>query len=195
MGMITVLHTWGQNLSLHPHLHCIVPAGGVDQQQNWKEYPTGWKIPVSSGHCPRSSERNIAGSSKKGFPWNMRKYAKHYGTRTGWYLPKDHLETAKPWWSTWAGIPHKIAISSHRIKAIGEEQTSFAYKDYRQGGISKNMTLAHAELIRQFALHIFPKNKKGREGKIFMGPEKTSSLRIFVGFVCLAKCVMCLPVC
>ncbi len=38
MGMIAVLHTWGQNLSLHPHLHCIVPGGGVDESGAWKNY-------------------------------------------------------------------------------------------------------------------------------------------------------------
>ena len=47
MGMIAVLHTWGLNLSLHPHLHCIVPGGGVDEKRNLEKSPFRWEISLS----------------------------------------------------------------------------------------------------------------------------------------------------
>jgi hypothetical protein len=157
MGMIAVLHTWGQNLSLHPHLHCIVPGGGIDHRGNWKNIRPGGKylFPVKAlskvfraKYCERLKRKEPVqyGQIRQelwGKPWVV--FAKRpFGS------PRSVVEYL-------GRYSHKIAISNHRIKAIDEKNVAFDYKDYRQNGLKKRMTLTHAEFIRRFALHILPK--------------------------------------
>lgn len=157
MGMIAVLHTWGQNLSLHPHLHCIVPGGGIDQEGNWKNVRADGKFlfPVKAlskvfraKYCEKLKERDLIHYQKIRQqlwekPWVV--FAKRpFGS------PKAVVEYL-------GRYTHKIAISNHRIKAIDDKSVTFEYKDYRQKGIKKQMTLTHQEFIRRFSLHILPK--------------------------------------
>jgi Putative transposase/Transposase zinc-binding domain len=154
-GMITILHTWGQNLSLHPHLHCIVPAGGVDQNGVWK---------------------NVKGDGKFLFPVKglskvfRAKYAADLRARK--LIPES--ETKKLFskeWVVYAKRPfgsnanvieylgrytHKVAISNHRIQEVNDEGILFEYKDYKTGGDKKTMQLTNEEFTRRFAQHILP---------------------------------------
>ncbi|MDP2058832.1 MAG: IS91 family transposase [Flavobacterium sp.] len=156
-GMIAVLHTWGQQLSLHPHLHCIVPGGGVDKQGNWKNIRSDGKFlfPVkalSKVFRAKYCEKLKAKSSiqyeqiRQGLwekPWVV--FAKKpFGS------PKSVVEYL-------GRYTHKIAISNHRIKNIDDQNVTFEYKDYRVAGVKKRMTLTHQEFIRRFSLHILPK--------------------------------------
>jgi hypothetical protein len=157
MGMIAVLHTWGQNLSLHPHLHCIVPGGGVDADGKWRNIRTDGKFlfPVKAlskvfraKYCEKLLQQNAdCYNALRGDlwekPWVV--YAKRpFGS------PKSVVEYL-------GRYSHKIAISNHRIRSIDEHTVTFDYKDYRQKGVKKQMTLTHQEFIRRFALHILPK--------------------------------------
>lgn len=157
MGMIAVLHTWGQNLSLHPHLHCIVPGGGVDEKGSWSLLRTDGRFlfPVKAlskvfraKFCEKLKHANpegYTGIREKLWdkPWVV--FAKKpFGS------PKSVVEYL-------GRYTHKIAISNHRIKAIDHETVSFEYKDYRQKGLKKRMVLGHGEFIRRFAMHILPK--------------------------------------
>lgn len=155
MGMIAILHTWGQNLSLHPHLHCIVPAGGVNRDGKWKNIRTDGKylFPVKA--------------LSKVF---RAKYVAHI-RKTSILAPQEiHPLFAKPW-VVYAKRPfahpahiveylgrytHKVAISNHRIISCHNNRVAFSYKDYRNSGCKKVMELEDTEFIRRFSLHILP---------------------------------------
>lgn len=157
MGMIAILHTWGQNLSLHPHLHCIVPGGGIDKDRNWKNMRSDGKFlfPVKAlskvfraKYCQKISEKSpvhYAQIRQKLWEKNWVVFAKKpFGN------PKSVVEYL-------GRYSHKIAISNHRITSIDNQNVTFNYKDYRQNGAKKLLTLSHQEFIRRFAMHILPK--------------------------------------
>lgn len=155
LGMIAVLHTWGQNLSLHPHLHCIVPGGGIDKNGVWKKQIRSDKylFPVKAlskvFRAKYVSQLRDAGVKEQGlfdqlFSKEWVVYAKRpFGG------PKQVIEYL-------GRYTHKVAISNHRIKDVTPTETTFSYKDYRDGGSKKMMTLKNEEFVRRFALHILP---------------------------------------
>jgi hypothetical protein len=157
MGMIAILHTWGQNLCLHPHLHCIVPGGGIETNENWKNMRSDGKFlfPVKAlskvfraKYCQKISEKSpihYAQIRQKLWEKNWVVFAKKpFGT------PKSVVEYL-------GRYSHKIAISNHRIIDIDNHSVTFSYKDYRQNGAKKKLTMTHQEFIRRFAIHILPK--------------------------------------
>lgn len=157
MGMIAILHTWGQNLSLHPHLHCIVPGGGIDKNGQWKNIRADGKFLF---HVKALSKVFRAKFCEK---LNKKDKVQYQNIRAELWK-KDWVVFAKrPFGSPKSVIEylgrytHKIAISNHRIQSIDNETVTFNYKDYKQKGAKKQMTLTHQEFIRRFALHILPK--------------------------------------
>lgn len=155
-GMVAVLHTWGQNLSLHPHLHCIIPGGGVDDAGNWRLTKAKGKFlyPVKAlGKVFRA--KYVAILKKKLdlgrcfydslFAKNWIVYAKRpFGS------PKSVVEYL-------GRYSHKVAISNHRLKSIDDKTVTISYKDYKTGAQKKEMPLSHVEFTRRFSQHILPK--------------------------------------
>ena len=156
-GMISILHTWGQSLSLHPHLHCIIPAGGITKAGRWKTsrskgkylYPVKALSKVFRARYVAALRKALKGQSKSFFqslfktPWVV--YAKRpFGG------PEQVIEYL-------GRYTHKIAITSHRITNMDDQSISFRYKDYRGQGVNKIMTLDGVEFIRRFSMHILPK--------------------------------------
>jgi hypothetical protein len=155
-GMIAILHTWGQNLSLHPHLHCIVPGGGITKEKKWKIISKEGKFlfPVKAMSKVFRGKYLAALKTKQllspneidnlyGKPWVI--YAKRpFGG------PFEVIEYL-------GRYTHKIAISNHRLKNVDEQEVAFDYKDYKIGGIKKIMKLPLHEFIRRFAQHILPR--------------------------------------
>ena len=165
MGMIAVLHTWGQNLSLHPHLHCIVPGGGVDENGAWKNIRNNGKFlfPVkalSKVFRAKFCEKLKANLKDKFNENQENEYEKN--RQSLWEKPWV-VYAKKPFGSPKSVVEylgrytHKIAISNGRIRGIDDKTVTFSYKDYRQKGIKKQMVLSHEEFIRRFAMHILPK--------------------------------------
>ncbi|WP_213190169.1 IS91 family transposase [Cloacibacterium caeni] len=165
MGMIAVLHTWGQNLSLHPHLHCIVPGGGVDENGAWKNIRNNGKFlfPVkalSKVFRAKFCEKLKANLKDKFNENQENEYEKN--RQSLWEKPWV-IYAKKPFGSPKSVVEylgrytHKIAISNGRIRGIDDKTVTFDYKDYRQKGIKKQMVLSHEEFIRRFAMHILPK--------------------------------------
>lgn len=156
MGMIAILHTWGQNLSLHPHLHCIVPGGGVGSRGKWRNirrdgkflFPVKALSKVFRAKFVSGLRNNDLGSQDLmdalyARPWVV--YAKRpFGG------PKQVIEYL-------GRYTHKVAISNHRLKSVDHKSVEFRYKDYRSGGKNKLMSLSTQEFVRRFALHIMPK--------------------------------------
>lgn len=161
MGMITVLHTWGQNLSLHPHLHCIVPGGGMDTNGNWQnigrsnDSPDGkflFPVKALSKVFRAKYVAELAKSIK------LDKQLREHLFKKNWVVyAKRPFGSPKTVVEYLGRYTHKIAISNHRIMHVDEQNVTFSYKDYRQKGLKKAMSLSHAEFIRRFAQHILPK--------------------------------------
>ena len=159
-GMTAVLHTWGQNLSLHPHLHCIVPGGGLTPHGKWKTTRTDGKYLF-----PKNALRKV-------FRGKFMAALKDLAAKDAIELPsqlKEKLYRKK--WVVYAKRPfakpenvieylgrytHKTAISNYRLKEVDLYTVKFSYKDYKTGGTIKEMTLDVSEFIRRFALHILP---------------------------------------
>lgn len=161
-GAICVLHTWGQNLSLHPHIHCIVPAAGFTFTGNTKHigkegkylYPVKQLSPVFRGKLLQRLEKQPTPKS------SVEKY-----------LPTLALARKKPWvvfCEPSMGKPehvikylgqytHRVAISNHRITNIDDAGVTFMHKDYADNARQKPIRLDGVEFLRRFCLHILPR--------------------------------------
>jgi len=156
-GMVSILHTWGQTLSLHPHLHCIVPGGGLTKENKWKTakskgkflFPVKAMSPVFRGkYLDALKARNIILTKEQ----NDALY------KNNWVLyAKRAFGNAQSVIEYLGRYTHKIAISNHRIKSIDENSVTFSYKDYRKGAQKLELPLDAMEFIRRFSMHILPK--------------------------------------
>ena len=156
-GMIAILHTWGQNLSLHPHLHCIVPGGGLSKAGFWKRargdgdflFPVTAMSPVFRARFVAALRQTFNGLDRAFYDSLFGKNWVVY-TKDAFGGPKQVIEYL-------GRYTHKIAISNHRLLGVDTNAVRFTYKDYRQQGMRKVMSLEPAEFIRRFSLHILPK--------------------------------------
>jgi hypothetical protein len=160
MGLIALLHTWGQNLSLHPHLHCIVPGGGFTTEGKWKNAKGNgsFLFPVKAMSIVFKNKfmqklRNLFTENKKIVDPVLRKtlYNKNWViyAKQPFLGPMQVIEYL-------GRYSHKIAISNHRLKSMGEGKVSFSYKDYADGNKQKLMMLSAHEFLRRFCMHILP---------------------------------------
>lgn len=159
MGMISVLHTWGQNLSLHPHLHCIVPGGGISENGKWKTAKNKGKylfnVKVMS-LVFRAKYVTLLRKSNIKIPQET--YDLIFSKKWVIYAKQPFL---KPEYviEYLGRYTHKIAIGNHRLNNIDYQNktVSFSAKNYKKGGAKQNLTLSSSEFIRRFGLHILPK--------------------------------------
>ncbi|RMG87071.1 MAG: IS91 family transposase [Bacteroidetes bacterium] len=166
-GMTAVLHTWGQQLSLHPHVHCIVPGGGLTADKKWKTtrnngkylFPKAAMRKVFKGKF-MAALKGLATSKTIDLPNDLREklyrkkwvvYAKRPFAKPGNSLPRPHgvIEYL-------GRYTHKSAISNYRIEQVKNGEVTFKYKVYKKGGKVESMSLPTMEFIRRFALHILP---------------------------------------
>lgn len=160
-GMVAVLHTWGQNLSLHPHLHCIVPGGGLTRQGKWRKARGRGKFlfPVKA----------MSSVFRAKFVARMRCCLKEEGMKLS---QSDYDAMFDNPWVVYAKQPflgpegvveylgrytHKIAISNHRLLEVNERGVRFSWKDYRHGNCKRTMELSGVEFLRRFCQHILPR--------------------------------------
>lgn len=157
-GIIAILHTWGQTMSLHPHLHCIVPGGGLTKQGKWKPVKNNGKYLFPVKAMSKVFQARFIAALKVALPDQVPCELIHELYEKKWVIYAKRPFNGPQSVIEYLGrYTHKIAISNHRIKAITEREVTFSYKDYRQGAITKQMTLDGLEFIRRFALHILPK--------------------------------------
>lgn len=160
MGMVSVLHTWGQNLSLHPHVHMIVPGGGITQAGYWKSTKSQGK------YLFPAKAMSIVYKNK--FMEKFKQFLNNNNLTIGVPLRK-HLYNLN--WVVNAKQPfagpaqvveylgrytHKVAISNNRIKEVENGKVLFSYKDYADQSKQKLMSLDAEEFLRRFSLHILP---------------------------------------
>jgi len=159
-GMIAVLHTWGQNLSLHPHLHCIVLGGGIDKQNCWKAAKGKGKylFPVKAMSRVFRSKFMHGLRKEDSLKREMTQQISHTLFAKDWVVyckrPFAHTASVVEYLGRYT---HKIAISNHRITKLIEGTISFTVKNYRKQGKKEVITLSQHEFIRRFAQHILPK--------------------------------------
>ena len=157
-GMVAILHTWGQNLSLHPHLHCVVPGGGIDFRGQWKQVNTSQKGKVFLFRVENLSSvfrgKFIAGL-KKELPQEKRFIRELY--KTPWVVyAKEPFAGPEQVIEYLGRYTHKVAISNHRLVKVDESGVSFSWRDYRDNK-EKLMTLPGTEFLRRFCQHILPR--------------------------------------
>lgn len=159
LGMIAVLHTWGQNLSLHPHLHCIVPKGGVSKAGFWKKGKSKDNFLFSVKALSSKYRGLFVSKLRKALPQlpqslydNLFKTAWVVYAKPPFGKPENVIEYL-------GRYTHKIAISNHRILSINkvDKTVAFSLKNYRKGGQKAILTLSTKEFIRRFQLHVLPK--------------------------------------
>lgn len=171
-GMISILHTWGQNLMDHPHLHVLVPAGGWSLLNGyWKSSDKKFFLPVKmlsqvfrGKYLSLLKEARTEGKIK--YPGKLQSL--NAKTEFADLLSKLYkinwvVFCKKPFKSTRAVVEylgrytHRTAISNNRILAIENDEILFSWKDYRDKGKRKIMKLHYEEFIRRFLLHVLPK--------------------------------------
>ena len=170
-GAIAVLHTWGQALHHHPHLHCIVPGGGLSPDQTrWIACPPGFFLPVRvlSRRFRDLFVRQLRAAFEGGglrFPDALAPLADPaaFAAHLDAVARIDWVVFAKP---PFAGpeqvlgylgrYTHRVAIANSRLVGIADGQVSFTWKDYRQEGKTRVMTLPADEFIRRFLQHTVP---------------------------------------
>jgi len=172
IGFFAVLHSWGQNLLFHPHLHCLIPAGGLSPDHTrWihPRYPFFLPVGVLSrvfrGKFVAALQRRFQ-QPQLIFPGSLRPLQNQKAFRA--FLRPSFRQN----WIVYAKPPfggphhvlgylarytHRVAITNHRLVAFDGEQVTFRWKDYAQGNHKRMMTLAAPEFLRRFLLHVLPR--------------------------------------
>jgi len=156
MGMVAILHTWGQNLSLHPHLHCIVPGGGVTANGKWKYAKSKGKYLFPVKAMSKVFRARFVENIRKEFDGPQSFYDELFAK--DWVVYAKRPFSSPQYVVEYLGrYTHKIAISDHRIQSLANDKVTFTAKDYRKGGARSTLGLSDSEFIRRFSLHILPK--------------------------------------
>lgn len=173
LGFTFILHTWGQNLAFHPHIHCIVSGGGLKQDENgdlvFKR--SSDKFLVSVKALSKIFRGMFLDSLKKAKQLTFVNDCANYNNRNDFdsliteMYHKDWVVYAKKPFNNNRAVleyigrySHRIAISNNRIVNYDEanHQVTFTYKDYRDNSKKKEMTLSALEFLRRFSMHILP---------------------------------------
>jgi Putative transposase/Transposase zinc-binding domain len=171
IGFFAVLHSWGQTLQHHPHLHCVVPGGGISPDgQRWVSCRPDYFLPVPV--LSSLFRRLFLESLQQAFDAGKLQFfgvLEPLRDRRAFGQQLARAKTSK--WVVYAKRPfagpqqvldyvgrytHRVAISNHRLLDIENDQVRFEWKDYRTGGQVKTMSLSADEFIRRFLLHVLP---------------------------------------
>lgn len=172
LGFLSILHTWGQTLQRHPHIHCVVPGGGLSlDHARWIRSPPNFFLPV------RVLSRVFRGKFVAGL-----RQASH-GKQLAFHGELQPLANEKAFaaflrtlfreeWVVYAKAPfggpehvlqylarytHRVAISNHRLLSVDDDHVTFRWKDYERHSKSRAMTLTLEEFLRRFLQHVLPK--------------------------------------
>jgi hypothetical protein len=172
LGFFTVLHTWSQKLGLHPHVHCVIPAGGLSlDHTHWLKSHDRFFLPI---HVLRrvfrgkfvAALRHAFGDHQLVFHGNLTLLAQPR-TFAAWLRPlfrKHWVVYSKPPFGgpeyvlQYLGrYTHRVAISNHRLVSFAEETITFRWRDSAHNNEQKLLTLSLDEFLRRFLLHVLPK--------------------------------------
>jgi hypothetical protein len=171
IGFISVLHTWGQNMLDHPHIHCIVPGGGIKDNEKWKSCKDDFLFPLKvmsklfKGKFMNAFKNGVKDGSIL-FHGTLKEYSNH--SLWEYFIDdlysKEWVVYTKPPFASpervlkyLGGYTHRIAISNHRIIDVSDTHVSFKWRSYADESQIKVMKVTIVEFIRRFLLHILPK--------------------------------------
>jgi len=172
LGFLAVLHTWGQNLHHHPHLHCVVPGGGIaPNSSRWISCRQQFLFPVKvlsrlfrakfaaylknafqQGELGFHGKLEALGDGQQFIPWLKR------AAQSEWVVyAKPPFGGPQQVLRYLARYTHRVAISNQRLVSLQDGKVTFRWKDYSQANQYKAMTLGVTEFIRRFLLHVLPR--------------------------------------
>ncbi len=154
-GMVSILHTWGQQFWLHPHMHCIVPGGGITPAGRWKfcKHKGKYLFPKRAMSVVFRARFMAELRKRMDVPQCIAKQA----FKTNWVVyARRPFASPKTVVEYLGRYTHKTAISNHRLLDVNDQTVSFFYKDYKDSGKKKVATLKGTEFLRRFASHILP---------------------------------------
>jgi len=171
LGFLAVLHTWGQNLLLHPHVHCVVPGGGLSPDRSlWISCRKGFFLPVRVlSRFFRGRFLQLLGQSYARGELTLKGRLTPLAQASEWQRFLESL--ARTEWVVYSKPPfgsavqvlkylarytYRVAIANSRLAALHDGSVTFHWKDYAHGGQQSTMTLRAVEFIRRFLLHVLP---------------------------------------
>jgi hypothetical protein len=193
LGYTCVLHTWGQNLMHHPHIHCIVPAGGLSPIGKWVNSRKKFFIPVKVLSRKFRGKflyhlKQLYDQTQLEFHGSQKLFAedKEFEKLLSSLYSKEWIVYCKPPFKNASCVveylgryTHRVAISNSRIVSIKDGNVTFKWRDYKDSSKSKLMTLSADEFIRRFLIHILPSRfMKIRHYGLLGNRNKNTKLKI-----------------
>ena len=189
LGFTAVLHTLGQNLMFHPHIHCIIPAGGLNTLSKWVPSKKKFFLPVKvisrkfrdkSLYHLKQAKLNFFGAQ------SHLANSKEFQSLLDICYKKEWIVYCKPPFKDASCVveylgryTYRVAISNHRILGLENGQVSFKWRDYSDSNKWKTMRLSADEFIRRFLMHVLPSGfMKIRHYGLLENRNKNSKLRL-----------------
>ena len=194
IGFTSILHTWGSNMSFHPHIHMVPTAGGITPDGIWKDTRGKFFLPVKvlsrlfrgkfldgCGDLYDKGELSYKGSNGNALSHRTFRDLLNSCYEKDWVVyAKEPFNGAEGAFEYLGRYTHRIAISNSRIVSTNADNTTFMWKDYKQGGSMKEMTLTNEEFIRRFLLHVLPYSfTRIRHYGLYSSRSKTARLALY----------------
>jgi predicted Zn-ribbon and HTH transcriptional regulator len=171
IGFLSILHTWGQTLQRHPHMHCVVPGGGLSPDgTRWISSRSSFFLPVRV--LSRVFRGKFIAGLRRSFQRNQLVFhgdclplaqEKAFSAFLRTVFKQDWVVYAKPPFGGpehvlqyLARYTHRVAISNHRLLSVDNNQVRFRWKDYAHHNKRRTLTLSHEEFLRRFLQHVLP---------------------------------------
>jgi hypothetical protein len=166
LGCLAVLHTWGQNLSLHPHVHCVVPGGGFSaDKQRWIPLRNTWyllPVKVLARRFRTLLTEALRAADRDGRLGRLPREVPPHVTIEG-AAAQEWIVYAKPPFGGPSQVleylsryTHRVAISNSRIESFDDGKVTFRWRDYSDGNRTKRTTIDAQEFLRRFLMHVLP---------------------------------------
>ena len=194
IGFLSILHTWGQNLLHHPHVHCVVPGGGFSPDRTrWIHSRPNFLVPVPALKIVFRAK--VRDGLKRLFRAGKLVFAGELAPLSDWKAFLAFLAPlCKKEWVVYAKAPfrgpdhllhylarytHRVAISNHRLIAFDGDSVTFRWKDYAHGNKKRKMTVSADEFLRRFLLHTLPRGfVRIRFFGFLAGPRRSQMLQL-----------------
>jgi hypothetical protein len=172
IGFLAVLHTWDQTLRHHPHLHCVVPGGGLSMDgERWRSCRPRFFLPVNvlARLFRRLFLQGLEGAYQKGKlsfhgacaflaqPTAFKRLLKSVRAREWWVYAKPPFGGPAQVLAYLGRYTHRVAISNQRLLSLKDGKVTFSWRDNRHGQLRSTMTLSADEFMRRFLLHVLPR--------------------------------------
>ncbi len=152
IGCTAILHTWGQNLLFHPHIHMIIPSGGLTTTGKWQSSKKKFFIPV------KVLSRKFRGKLLSFIKDQLDESLRDLLYKKEWIVYcKPPFKSSKHVLNYLGRYTHRVALSNNRIANVTNDHVTFKYRDYKDGNKQKLLTLSGVDFMRRFLLHILPK--------------------------------------